>query len=414
MSPRAACLLLRHGPLARDAGCYSAAEDSPSGRVPSAHRGPALPVAGLPAAPPLPHSRGRACRWSRLSSAGSATSLPQHRPAALSPSRQRVCPGRGVHDPTKPGPARRPRLRTATQQPAPHRGGRPREAQGGCAGVGRAGRAHDGRALGAVGRRGRRQEDLLGRAAARAVLEVPDRPARALGDHLPAAAAAGPAQRRRLARSSRLGGALSGRGSFTRPACCECTVQRCAPVGSTHLTVMLTVSNTLCGSSSSSPALPMLVRMSHAARCVAAAAALRAPSRTLQVVWHLRLLLPGVHSGPRRRAEPPPAHEPGLPREPERRRDQPRRTAAVPARALREEQAVQQLLRRRWQPRSRHCRSRAYQDTDVTLTATSGPSQVQHLSKESCAAPPTALSLHSAASTGALVTGLKLAWKGWA
>jgi len=284
----------------------------------------------------------------------------------------------------------------------------------GCAGVGRAGRAHDGRALGAVGRRGRRQEDLLGRAAARAVLEVPDRPARALGDHLPAAAAAGPAQRRRLARSSRLGGALSGRGSFTRPACCECTVQRCAPVGSTHLTVMLTVSNTLCGSSSSSPALPMLVRMSHAARCVAAAAALRAPSRTLQVVWHLRLLLPGVHSGPRRRAEPPPAHEPGLPREPERRRDQPRRTAAVPARALREEQAVQQLLRRRWQPRSRHCRSRAYQDTDVTLTATSGPSQVQHLSKESCAAPPTALSLHSAASTGALVTGLKLAWKGWA
>jgi len=201
--------------------------------------------------------------------------------------------------------------------------------------------------------------------------------------------------------------------SLTRPACCQCTVQRCALVGSTHLTVMLTVSNTLCGSSSSSPALPMLVSTSHAARCVAAAATLQAPSRTLQVVWLLRLLLPGVHSGPRRRAELP-AREPGLPQEPERLRDQPRRTDAVPARALREEQAVQQLLRRRWEPSSRHCRSRACQEVDVTLTATSAPSQVQHLSKESRAAPPTPLSLHSAASTGALVTGLELAWKGWA
>jgi len=161
------------------------------------------------------------------------------------------------------------------------------------------------------------------------------------------------------------------------------------PVESTHLTVMLTVSNTLCGSSSSSPALATLVGTTRAARCVAAAATLQAPSRTLQVVWLLCLLLPGVHSGLRRRAEPPPAREPGLPREPERLRAQPRRTEAVPARALRGEEAVQQLLRRRWEPR-RHCRSQTCPGAEATLTATSAPSHVQRLSKADlcCSTPP--------------------------
>ena len=59
-------------------------------------------------------------------------------------------------------------------------------------------RVHDRRAVGAVRRCGGREEDLLGQAAARAVLKVLHHLTSALGHHLATSAAASPAGRFKL------------------------------------------------------------------------------------------------------------------------------------------------------------------------------------------------------------------------
>lgn len=190
-----------------------------------AHRGPALPAVGLPAAPFLPHSGGRPCRCSRLSCAGSATSLrgmkcsfSRVQPsgccisfwtinlmtvrAKSGPVRSAACCGGQMHAKTKQGEKQRTAYSCSstsmcmTLRTEVHRALA-------CEKVGSFVRCmcscvHDRRAVGAVRRCRGRQEDLLGQAAARAVLEILHHFTSALGHHLAASAAPSPARRSRL------------------------------------------------------------------------------------------------------------------------------------------------------------------------------------------------------------------------